>query len=986
MVAAVALNWSLVATRLGFYACGLALIVFCRLSLAAGLDQYEGKPIASIEFDPSQQALRDDGLRAMIPLKVGKPLRSVDVRQALQRLFSTGEYQDIAVDASIADGRVHIRFLTTPTYFVGHVAVEGVPEPPSQGQLVTATKLQLGAPFTGKEINQATESLTEILHRNGFYRATISPNVERDPATHQVLISFQVDPGTRARFDGVLVTGKAERPLEATSASTGWKPLRGLLPWRFVTDNRVQSGVEGVRSWYQKHNRLLAHVTLTKLDYHSDTNRVTPTIDIAAGPKVDVQVTGSKISGGQVRSLLPIYQERALDRDLLVEGRKNLIGFFQSKGYFDTNAEFSTEVEANGDETILYAVDKAARHKLAYLEIQGNQYFTEATLRERMYVTPATFLRFRYGRYSREYLEKDLNAIRDLYRSNGFREVDVTSRSMDDYQGKSNAIAIFIEVKEGEQWFVSKLEFTGLSDQDQTYLRSILHSTEGQPYSEYNVAADRDIILEYYYNNGYPDAKFEFTAVPAPEPKRMSLEFKVNPGAREFVRNVLVNGLNRTDPDLVAQRITVASGDPLSQTRITESQKRLYDLGIFAKVNAALQNPEGEEPSKYVLYSVEEARRYAINLGFGAEIARIGGGATTLDSPAGTTGFSPRVSIGVNRLNFLGLGHTVGLQTRVSTLQQRALFTYLAPQFEGNKNLNLQFAALFDISKDVRTFSSRREEGSVQLGFKLSKAKTLQLRYTFRRVNIIGTPLVTPELIPLLSQPVRVGLLGASFIQDRRDDPTDAKRGVYNTLDFSFATKVLGSQTGFGRVVARNSTYHRLNKSLTLARSTYFGGIQRYAGLPEIPLAERFFSGGSSSHRGFPDNQAGPRDLETGFPIGGNALLINNVELRFPLIGDNIGGVLFNDLGNVYSSVGNISLRWSQRDRTDFDYAVQSFGFGIRYRTPVGPVRVDLSLSPNSPHFYGFKGTYDQLIFGGGTQVLQRINVFQFHFSLGQAF
>ena len=465
----------------------------------------------------------------------------------------------------------------------------------------------------------------------------------------------------------------------------------------------------------------------------------------------------------------------------------------------------------------------------------------------------------------------------------------------------------------------------------------------------------------------------------------MGLEFKVNPGVREFVRSVLVNGLNRTDRDLVNQRISVASGDPLSQTRITESQKRLYDLGIFAKVNAALQNPDGEESSKYVLYSVEEARRYAINLGFGAEIARIGGGTTTLDSPAGATGFSPRVSIGVTRLNFLGLGHTVGLQTRVSTLQQRALFTYLAPQFEGDKNLSLQFAGLFDISKDVRTFSSRREEGSVQLGFKLSKAKTFQLRYTFRKVNIIGTPLVTPELIPILSQPVRVGLIGASFIQDRRDDPTDAKRGVYNTLDASFATKVLGSQTGFGRVVARNSTYHRLNKTLTLARSTYFGTIQRYAGLADIPLAERFFSGGSSSHRGFPDNQAGPRDLETGFPLGGNALLMNSVELRFPLIGDNIGGVLFNDMGNVYSSLGNLSLRFSQRDRSDFDYAVQSFGFGIRYRTPVGPVRVDLSLSPNSPHFYGFKGTYDQLIFGGGTQVLQRINVFQFHFSLGQA-
>ena len=115
-------------------------------------------------------------------------------------------------------------------------------------------------------------------------------------------------------------------------------------------------------------------------------------------------------------------------------------------------------------------------------------------------------------------------------------------------------------------------------------------------------------------------------------------------------------------------------------------------------------------------------------------------------------------------------------------------------------------------------------------------------------------------------------------------------------------------------------------------------------------------------------------------------MFVNSVEVRFPLLGDNIGGVLFNDLGNVYSDVGKMSLRWNQKSLNDFDYAVQSFGFGVRYKTPIGPLRVDLSLSPNSPKFFGFQGTRDQLLFGGGTQVVQRINVFQFHFSLGQAF
>ncbi len=146
-------------------------------------------------------------------------------------------------------------------------------------------------------------------------------------------------------------------------------------------------------------------------------------------------------------------------------------------------------------------------------------------------------------------------------------------------------------------------------------------------------------------------------------------------------------------------------------------------------------------------------------------------------------------------MNFFGLGHTVSLQTRFSTLEQRALANYLAPQFLGSQKLNLQFSALFDISHDIRTFSSHREEGSVQLGQKLLAPTRVQYRFTYRKVNILGTPLITPELIPLLSQPVRVGFFSTTFIQDRRDDPLDAHHGIYTTVDLALASSMFGSQT-----------------------------------------------------------------------------------------------------------------------------------------------------------------------------------------------
>jgi len=958
----------------------------------AASSEYEGKPVAAVTFDPAAQPLTFDQLMAMLPLHVGQPLRTSDLRDSIQRLYQTGEYADIAVDATSGAEGVNLKFITKPAYFVGYFDVTGVPEPPNEGQLLAATKLALGAPYVPGDTTAAVARITDLLKRNGFYNAGIEPSTSRREPTQEIHIDYNVDPGPRAKFDGLIANGDTLRPIDKIILSSGWKRFHGwFLGWHPLTEARLQSGLDNIRSWYPKHDRLLAQVNLVNLDYHSGSNTVTPVLAIDPGPPVLVSLRGAKVSSGKLRSLLPIYEERAVDRDLLEEGNRDLISYFETRGYFDAKSTYQFATPANGEQLIDYQVDLGVRHKLVKLEIHGNKFFNAGTIRERMTVMPAKMLRYHWGRYSRQALDRDLDSIRTLYRNNGFRNVEVNSRVLDDYNGHQADIAIFIDIAEGPQWFVSQLTIRGVAEATRPALLRLLHSTSGQPYSDLNIATDRDNVLDYYFNNGYPAAQFDFTTVPAAQPNEVDLTFVITPGARVFVRNVVVDGLKRTRPDVVTDRISLRAGDPLSQSQITGSQRRLYDLGIFSRVDAAIQNPDGNEPSKYVLYSIEEAGRYSINVGVGAEIGRIGGATTSLDSPAGVTGFSPRFLFGISRLNFLGLGHTINLQTLVSTLEQRALLTYVAPQYLGNPNLSLQISGLFDHSHDIRTFSAQREEGSIQLAQKLSKADTVQYRFTYRKVNVIGTPLVSPELIPLLSQPVRVGFFSTSLIRDKRDDPIDSHRGTYTSIDLALASSVFGSQTSFGRVVARNSSYYQLAKDVVLARTTDFGLIERYAGLPDIPLAERFFAGGAFSNRAFPDFQAGPRDLLTGFPIGGNALFTNTFELRFPLIGDNLGGVIFNDLGNVYSAVNKISLRFRQQNLQDFDYAVQGFGFGLRYRTPLGPVRVDFSLSPNSPRFFGCEGSITQLYQCGvpGSsvpQTVQRINVFQFHFSLGQAF
>lgn len=950
--------------------------------------QYEGKRITAIRFEPQVQPYSDGYLLALLPMKEGTVFHGRDLAAAIQALFATGRYADISVDGAAFKNGVRLTFLTKPAYFIGRVEVNGVKQPPNSGQLVSATKLILGQRYQDTDQQRAIESLRSLLRRNGYYRPSINVHTVRDERHEVINIIFNVDAGDRASFETPVIQGRPERDVAGIIKSTKWRRFFGLLDWRQVTEARVQQGLDNIRRYYEKKDLLLARVNLRRLDYNPATNTVKPVIFINGGPRVVIRAEGAKLRRGKLRQLVPIYQERTVDEDLIMEGQRNIAQYFQAQGYFEAKVTHSQHNESDNVRVITYTIDRGHIHKLDKLQIAGNTYFTTQTIRERLYLTPATFPRFPHGRYSEALLAKDLQAITDLYHSNGFLDVKVSQHTVDNFGGKQNHIAVFIQIAEGPQTLVSQLSIEGLKSQDDSYVKSILHSVPGQPYSEVNVASDRDNVLNYFYDNGFLNATFDYEMQPSKEPNRVNLRFIIHSGPQRFVRDVLIGGLKTTKPQLVFNRMELHPGDPLSLAKDTDTERRLYNLGIFARVDTALQNPGGNEATKYVLYELDEARRYSVNVGVGAEFGRIGGG-YTLNAPAGTAGFSPRLTFGVSRLNFLGLGHTITLQSEISNFEQRAGLSYIVPQFTGNSNLSLTFGALYDSSHDVRTFSAIRREASVQISQRLSKANSLQYRLTFRRVTQTDL-LIDPLLVPLLAQPVRVGLMGLSFIQDKRDDPADAHSGVYTTVDLGYASPYLASETEFTRLTFRNSSYHAINRDWVFARSIFFGWNAPLKSGEEIPIAEHYFAGGATTQRAFPENQAGPRDLETGFPLGGNAVLMNNLELRFPLFGDNLGGVLFLDSGNVYSDIQHISFRFRQKNLQDFDYMVHAAGFGIRYRTPIGPVRIDLSLSPNPPRFVGYQGSLSDFLNpetrNNLPRVTQRINVFQFHFSLGQAF
>jgi outer membrane protein insertion porin family len=953
--------------------------------------EYEGKPIAEIRFDPLQQpVVRADRAR-ILPFHPGEPLRMADVQAAIKKLYATGEYANIELEAQTAANGVILIFHTTEQWFVGPVEVRGKSgSPPNPGQLANATRLQLGTPFEDGDVQSATENIRDLLQRNGFYRASIQPQVSRDAEHQEVVLNFGVDSGNRARLTLPHVDGDTKIPAGEVAHNAGYK---SWFRWKPATESNTQRGLVNIRKKYEKQDRLTASVRLDGRDYLAGQNRVRPSITADGGPRIKFETEGAKLSRGKLKKYVPVFDEETVNRDLLVTGARNLRDYYQDQGYFDAQVDFTSRQTTADLRDITYKVGLGERHKIVSVEITGNRYFRTSEISDRIYIHKAGIVQLRHGRYSNSFAKRDVDSIEALYHDSGFRDCKVTVETVDDYQGKRGDVAVTIRIDEGPQYLVSDLNVEGMERKDRSTVIALLSEQPGQPFADDSIGVDRNYILELYQSEGYPDVSFEATTAET-GPARMSVTYKIAPGEPRYVRDVVIYGLRHTRQRLVSPNILLEPGDPLSWTRMGVMQRRLYDLGVFDKVDMAIQNEQGGTENKYVLYHVTEGHLYNMAIGAGAEIAQIGGSANSLDNAAGTTGFSPRGAFQISRLNLWGLGHSLTFSTRYSTLDQTASLSYLVPRFHNVEGQNITVTGLYDNIRDVLTYRGRRIEGSVQISRRHSKATTFLWRYTWRDVTVDQAYLkISPELIPLVAQEAHIALFGGTMIQDRRDDPLNAHRGFYNSVDLALVDHIFGGDKNFTRFLGQNSYFHRVwRPDWVLASNTIFGWIQPF-GVPSnmtgseyVPLPEHFFGGGNNSMRGFPDNQAGPRDLVTGFPIGGNALLMHQTELRFPLVGPNLNGVLFEDMGNVYTDISSVSFRVHQKNLADFNYMVHAVGFGLRYRTLVGPVRVDLAYALNPPTFFGLQGTYQQLLFGGATSTIQSVGHFHFFISIGQAF
>ena len=992
-----------------------------------------------------------------IAVETGKPLDQRKIAESLRALYRTGDYADLKAVVTPITGGVRLDFVVKENLFFNQVRIEGLTAPPSEASAAAAMQIALGQTYRQATLNEALERLRETLHEEGLYQAEVSAETVPHPETHQMDIVVHIKSGPRARVGMIqLKNGTEYRDKEILSRL---KMKAGSA----ITSAKLQRGTDRIRKYLVKKGHLSGRAAVRRGSYDSAKNTISLELEVAEGPSIKITVTGAKFSGGELKKLIPVYQEGAVDADLLEEGKRNIRERLERQGYFDADVNYTTETHegksvrggAPGTEEIItYTVERGDRHKLVGIEITGNKYFDDDLLRSRLQIFGGAFASA--GHFSRRLVDSDAQSMRDLYQANGFLDAKVEAHVEDNYKGKEGDVFISFKIEEGKQTRVASLSIEGIHAFKEDELLAVIGSTQGQPYSDFGVTTDRDNILAMYFNEGFPDATFSATAEQKAEaggaasPKEtekkeqkekeskpaieqaeaVRLVYRIQEGPQTRVRRVLIGGYKHTRWGGIHREVHIKVKEPLREGDVVESQRRLYNLGVFNRVTIEPLNPNGTNPEKDIAVLVEEAKRYTVAYGGGFEVQRL---ASTTSPTGAQIQAAPRGILELSKLNLTGRGDSLSFKLRGSTLQGRALLGYSAPNTFASPHFSFQATAFAEKTRDINTFTEERYEGSVQLTDQVTRLTTLLYRYAFRQVRVSNLKILSEE-VPLFNQPTLISQFGVTWFRDSRDNPADASKGSFNSADFSDADTNFGSSASFLRFFFQNSTYYPIKRRFSFARSTRLGILVPYhdtvsltfpppapgqcipgtappASTPTIiPLPERFFAGGGTSLRGFALNQAGPRDVCTGFPVGGQAMLILNQEFRFPMrlpfVGTSLGGAIFYDGGNVYSRLSRISFRTMLPSPTfklgptnlpvcdtnctnELNYFAHTIGLGVRYKTPVGPIRIDFGYQLNRPSFVipipcPSGNTTCQL--GSLGQQGTRLPGFQIFFNLGSSF
>jgi outer membrane protein insertion porin family len=943
---------------------------------------YVDRPVADVSVTIEGRPTAEAALLEAVQTRSGSPLKMAEVRQTITHLYSLGRFADVQVDAEAApNGGVTLRYELKPIHTVTKVEFRGqlgLPEGTLRDRMVE----RFGNTPPATRVDDVTADLERLYRDRGYLAARVialPPVIAHDP--DRATLVFDVTAGPRTTIAASTITG---RPLASASDIQSRLEIRPGRPYEPAPLNdRLAALVTSMRHkrYYQ------ASATLRPPVFSEDGSQVTLSVDVQPGPLVNLQFTGDPLPKDKIEELVPVEREGSVDEDLLEDAAFRISDYLRQQGYWKAEVAAPERREQDGELTIVFNVKRGRLYRVAPggVEISGSLAVSPEELKPLM----------RLGEgdpFVASQLSAIEGAIQQIYRTRGYASVEIASGVNEAGEGLVKPVIL---IKEGPRVVVGTVTLAGNEAIPAERLRPVMRLAPGQTYYGPDIARDRDALTAFYLDEGYASVAVSLapvTPVLVEGGARADITFRIAEGPQTIIEHIFITGNARTKESVIRRELQIEEGRPLGQAALTESRRRLSGLGLFRRIQISAIS-HGDPRERDVVVLVEEAQQTTIGYGGGLQVDRVLRQVESETTTRERYELSPRGFFEIGRRNLGGRNRSINLFSRFGLRpnpdetsqnffgfsEYRVVGTYREPKALTSSDLTATAA----IEQGVRTgFNFSRKGFNAELGHRLTPTTRGSARYSFGTTHIFDNELLEGDdplevlTVDRVFPQVRLSSFSGAASRDTRDDPLEPQRGMFLSADATIAARAIGSEVGFTKLFVQGFFFRNLGKpQLVFAGGARLGLARAFVRVVEevtpdgtivpvavrdLPASERFFAGGDTTIRGYALDSVGVEETITseGFPRGGDAEIILNAELRAPLFSD-FGAVLFIDGGNVFADAAHLDL---SRVRG-------SVGVGARYRSPIGPIRVDL----------GFK--LDRRILG--TQLEPR---YALHFSIGHAF
>ncbi len=948
-----------------------------------------GRRITDVRLIAGAAAVDDAAVLALVETRLGEPLRMAAIRQTIDHLVALGRYADIRVfgEADGAEG-VRVRYDVVPLARAARIVVAGVAGGEARS-VRSDLEEQFGAEPPEARLPELAAAIATRYRGRGYPAVKVDTHAAPNGQPGRIVATFTVTPGRQTVVGRVQVDGPA-------ALTTGLVAKLGLQAGRPLDRESLATRTEEERDALRAGGFFEAMLSVTVDEASAAGGAADVTVRVDPGDKVDVVFAGDPLPGDRRRSLVPIERLRSVEEEVLEDASRNIEQYLRLEGYRAASAPVA-RTRNGGVLRVTFTVSRGPLHVVRRVHTSGVTALAPAELEP--------LLKLRDGE---PFVEARVNtvaaALGESYRVRGFAAVRVTPTITFPAATEPTRVPVDVrfQVVEGPRSMVRAVRLEGASALAPATLAAELGLGAGKPFYRPQFVLDRETIERRYRNAGFQRATVTPSIAPDPDGS-VTIVYAVNEGPQTLVDHVLVSGATRTSPDLIRREITLRPGSPLGYDAIIESQQRLSALGLFRRVRITEAPHAGAGRARDVLIEVEEAPATGLTYGGGLEI-----GPFARESAEGTAtdqfGIAPRGFAQVTRRNLFGKNRSISLLASASLRptdpgdeegpdakggyglnQYRVVSTFREPRAFGTAG-DAQLSAF--IERGIRSsFNFDRQGVRADYAKRFANRLTVLGRYSYDFTSLFDTKIDVEDrlLIDRLFPQVRLSSVFGSVLRDSRDDVLDPQRGTVLGSDLELALRALSSEVGYIKSFGQAFAYRRLpgSRPFVVAAGLRLGvargfertvprvdgngqpvldasGQQAVDVIADLPASERFFTGGDSTVRGFSLDRLGSEATldSDGFPTGGNALIVLNGEVRTPHV-KGVGLVAFVDSGNVFRRASDLNLG---ELRT-------TAGLGVRYRSPLGPLRFDV----------GFK--LDQRNFSRGSE--RRV---VYHLSLGQAF